>query len=374
MAFSVLQLKTDLTGILHGTNTDKISGFDQLIYRAAREVLLDVDPQETKRIQQLDLLFDEVYDISIPSDLKGNKVIDIYPQSGQRNLNQDPNQVYNREFDLFKSKNRNKIDFSILHNTGVKTMRIDNQTLPALVVINDLGTVTTNGTWAVFGDATNLQADTVIFAEGSSSLRFDLSGAGTTGGIEITMDTVVDLSSKEDIASLFEFLYLPNASVVTSLGLRWGSDSSNYWESTVTVDATGNGFSNFWNRLKHDWSASTSETGSPTSDIKYLRVTVNYDGTATSGFRADRITTQIGEPYNIEYYSKFLFSDTAGAFQESVTSDTNTINFATRAPASWHCAMIGAMSRIRPDDPGYCNKAPKTLEGSRSVSGSPTVT
>ena len=53
---------------------------------------------------------------------------------------------------------------------------------------------------------------------------------------------------------------------------------------------------------------------------------------------------------------------------------SRSVATATRAPASWHCAMIGAMSRIRPDDPGYCNKAPKILEGSRAVSGSPTVT
>lgn len=330
MSYSVLQLKTDLTGVLHGTNLNKIQGVDQMIYRAAREVLLDVDPQETKRTGQLDLLYDEVWDIAIPSDVKGNKIIDIFPQSGNRNFSENPKQSYNREFDLFKGKQFGKINFSILHDTGVKTMRIDNPNVPALVVVNDLGAVTSNGTWTVFDDAFNLQSDTVIFAEGSSSLRFDLDGTGTNGGIEIDMDVAVDLSDKEDIASLFEFMYLPNASGITSIGLRWGSSSSDYWEAVSTVDASSNSFQNFWNRLKYLWNADTTEVGTPdASDIKYLRVNLIYDGNAQSGIRADRITTQIGEPYNIEYYSKYLFSDSTGAFQETVTSDDNTINLDT---------------------------------------------
>ena len=331
MSYDIAQLKTDLTGILHGTNLDKITGLDQLIYRGAREVLLDVDPQETKRTQQLDLLFEEVFDVAIPPDLKGNKVIDISPQSGLRSLKENPEQVYNREFDLFKRKQNDTIMFSILHNTGVKTMRIDNPNLPALVVINDLGAVTSNGTWTVFGDATGLVTDTVIFAEGSSSLRFDLSGVGTNGGIEIDMDTPIDLSSKEDISSLFEFLYFPDASKITSVGLRWGSSSTDFWEVVSTVDATGNSFVNFWNRIKSTWDASTTDSGSPdASAVDYLRINIIYDGTPTSGIRADRITTQIGEPYNIEYYSKFLFSDAiTGAFQETVTDDTNQVNLDT---------------------------------------------
>ncbi len=51
--YNVQDLKNDLTGILHGTTTNQIQNLDGVINRAARQLLLDVDPQETKRIVEL---------------------------------------------------------------------------------------------------------------------------------------------------------------------------------------------------------------------------------------------------------------------------------------------------------------------------------
>ena len=53
MAYIISNLKDDLAGMLHGTSMNKITGVDNLIYRAGRQLLLDCDPPETKRIGQI---------------------------------------------------------------------------------------------------------------------------------------------------------------------------------------------------------------------------------------------------------------------------------------------------------------------------------
>jgi hypothetical protein len=342
MSYIVGQLKTDLTGILHGTNLNKIQGLEQLIDRAAREILLDVDPIETQRTQALSLVYDDVFEVALPSDLKGNKIIDIEPQRLVRNFDEDVRQQYIREFDLFKQRQFNKTTFNIQYNTGVKTLRVDTQTAPQGTTLNDLGTVTSNGTWTTFGSAVNLEQDTIIFYQGSSSLRFDLDGTSLNGGIEITMDTAVDLSSKEAISTLFEWLYFPNASGVTSVELRWGSSSTDYFSTTVVTDFSGNALQNSWNQLGFDWNAATTQVGTPdASATTYIQVSVNYDGVAQSGVRADQITVTEGFPFDIVYYSAFLFSDN-GVFVETVTDDNTAINLATESYnlLTYKCAQL----------------------------------
>ena len=53
--YDIQTLKQDITGMLHGTTANQIVGLTSdtnynLINRAARQLLLDLDPQETKRI------------------------------------------------------------------------------------------------------------------------------------------------------------------------------------------------------------------------------------------------------------------------------------------------------------------------------------
>ena len=50
MAYNVLTLKADLSGILHGTTLNEITNITGVINRSGHQVLLDIDPQETKRI------------------------------------------------------------------------------------------------------------------------------------------------------------------------------------------------------------------------------------------------------------------------------------------------------------------------------------
>lgn len=320
--------------MLHGTTTNQITNLDGLIYRAARQVLLDVDPQETIRITQFtNPIYTNVYDYALPSDLKGNKVIDIRPQVNR--LSRDVyNQDYSQQFDLAKQNLYNgQNQFNINFNTSVKTIRIDAPFLTPPTLVNQAESITGNGTWAVDGvGATSLTVDNVNFVSGAGSLKFNLAAGQVTGYIQNSTFSAVDLSTLVNQGTLFVYVYLPTASSVTSVNLRWGSSSSNYYSQSATTNQQGNAFVNGWNLLAFAWNGSTT-TGTPVSTaINYLRVTYTYDGTLQTGVHLNNVTASLGSILELVYYSKFLFRDgSSGAYQETVTADSNLVNLDTES-------------------------------------------
>ena len=138
MSYTVQDIKNDLTGVLHQTQLNQIFNIDGLIDRAARQLLLDVDPQETKRtLEFVNPIFNGVFDYPIAADVKGNRIIDIRPQV--RRLPLDIwSQSYNQEFDVFKSNILTlKNMFTMNLNTGIKTLRINAPFLNNPIIVNE---------------------------------------------------------------------------------------------------------------------------------------------------------------------------------------------------------------------------------------------
>jgi len=325
MAYTIANLKDDLAGVSHGTNLNDITNLTSLINRAARKVIAEIDPQETIQIANIaNAIHDSVYDYTAPTDLKGNKVIDIRPQASRR-VSDNFSQTFSEEFDLSKPNNT----FEIRHDNAVKTLRLSKAITPAPLTLHAVNGITENGTWAVGDDATNLTKDTVTYVSGSASLNFDVNGSGTTGYLEISDMTDVDLTDHDELSSIFVWVYIPSASAVTNWILRWGNDSSAYWSSTVTSPHDASSFKDGWNLLRFDWNGAT-ETGTvDPSAIDYLRITVTYDGTADTDFRLDNIVSSIGQIYEIEYYSKYIFRNSSGTFIEETSTDTDIVNLDT---------------------------------------------
>lgn len=330
MAYNIQTLKNDLTAVLHQTQLNQITNLDGLINRAARQLLLDVDFQETKRTLEFTTpIYNTVFDYAIAPDVKGNKIIDIRPQV--RRLPRDIwSQAYNQAFDIWKQNLWTAQDmFTMNFNTGIKTIRINAPFLNNPIVVNYADDLSDNGTWAAGGTASNLQVDNVNYVQGQGSLEFD----STTGAAYVensTMDSV-NLSSYLNQSSIFVWVYVPTGSDLTSVNLRWGSSSSDYYSLTVTQNQQATAFVNGWNRCQFIWSTA-STTGSPdASDITYLRVTLNLTANATA-CRVNGIDNILGSILEYEYYSKYLFRDSStGAFQETVTDDSNLINLDTES-------------------------------------------
>lgn len=316
--------------MLHGTTNNQIQNLNGLINRAARKLLLDVDPQETKRtVEFVNPIFNNVFDYPIAADVKGNKLIDIFPQV-QRIPQDIWTQAYNQAFDIGKQNIFSMANmFTMNFNTSIKTIRINAPFLNPAVIINQAESTTDNGTWTAAGTASNISTNNTNFAQGSGSLQFDTTvGAGY---VENSTMTAVNLSEVVNQSSLFVWVYVPTGSNLTSVNLRFGSSSSAYYTLTVTQNQQAVAFQNGWNLCEFIWS-STSTVGSPNSSaINYLRVTLNMTGTNT-GCLVNGINSILGTVLQYEYYSKYLFRDAiTGTYQETVTDDSNLINLDTES-------------------------------------------
>lgn len=330
MSYSVLNLKNDLGGVLHGTTNNQIGNLNGVINRAARQLLLDLDPQETKRqVEFVAPIFNTVFDYPIAADVKGNKLIDIYPQV-QRLPSSIWSQAYNQAFDVAKQNVFSMANmFTINFNSSLKTIRINAPYLNPPVIINQIEAVATNGTWAAAGTASSLAVNNTNFAQGAGSLQFN----ATTGAAYIENSTMsaVDLSDVALQTSFFVWVYIPTASLLTSVALRIGSSSANYYASTVTQTQQGTAFVNGWNLCQFDWST-MSVTGSPSSSaLNYARITLNVTGAVTAA-KVNGLNSILGTVLSYSYYSKYLFRNSStGAYQETVLDDSDLINLDTES-------------------------------------------
>lgn len=326
MSYSITQLKSDLEPILHGTTIDEVPNINGVISRAARQLLHDVDPQETIRRSPLSsAIFGNTFVYPCPTDVKTNKIIDIRPQTNRKDW-QNPMQTFSRVFDF--SKTGQQMLVNVDYNTGVKTLNISIPPQTTLSV-NNIDDITDNGTWAVTANATNLTEDTLNYVTGNSSLKFDISSGSnpTTGYIENSTMSSVDISAYDPDGTFFLWVYLPTASDFISVDLRIGSTSSNYYYSTVTTSQGGVAFVNGWNLLAFNISQMNEAGTVNSTNISYVRINFTTNGSDQTSVRVNGLTAQLGSIYEIEYYSNYLFRDlSTGAWQETVTDDSNLVN------------------------------------------------
>lgn len=320
MAYSIQDWQNDVASATHGTTINKIPNIYGIANRTARAVLADVNPKETQRIVQLSQVFNNVFDYTIPIDVKGDDFVDIRPQAGRKP--QDIfQQGYEQWFDAYKGVSwKNKIYTQ--WNTGIKTLRIEAPTLTSPVTICD--TSTTNG-WTASGGAQNIGLDTLNNVAGGGAITFDLAAGQSTGSIQVSTLNPIDLTGKVNIDTEFYWVYLPNGSAITSLDLKWGSDyTANYYHLTVSINQQGNTFVNGWNLIACPW-ASATKVGSPViTAFDSIQLTPTYNGQLQTGLKFCNLTSNTGYIFEAVYYSKYLFRDpSTNAFQEKVVDVTD---------------------------------------------------
>lgn len=323
MSYTISDLKTRLNSKVHNSQ-DKILDINSLIYEAGCNLLLVLDPTETIRVSALSNgLYDQVSSYVLPADVKEDKIINVFPQANGTERN-NYNQTYSKQVDMYNTPG----DFSIDDNSTVRTLRAVGIDLRAGVTLNDSNSLTSNGTWAAGGNATNLAIDSINFVSGNASLKFDISASGSSAYIENSTMTAVDLTDYVNTGSAFVYVYIPSITIITSVNLRWGTTSSNYYSVTATTTQDNTAFVVGWNLLRFDWNGSTT-TGTPTNtSIKYARVTFNYSGTATTSCRVDNIVFRLPAIHNLKYYSNYLYRSSAGTWLEKPTAsdDSDIVN------------------------------------------------
>ena len=335
MPYSVANLEQDLEGVLHGTTLNQITNLNGVINRAARKLLLDVDPQETIReIPFSTPIFNSVFEYALAPDVKGVSILDIRPQvnrTGRDVFNQD----YSQQFDLAKQVSGQgglQSQFNIKFNSSLKTIEINSPTAPPPVIMNTASGTDINGTWVVGGGATNLVNNNVNYVANGGALQFDLLAGHASGYIENSTMSSVNLSELENQSTDFLWSWLPTGTDFTSIELRWGSSPTDYFLRSASVTQSNTAFGDGWNQTQYVWKDSSSVGAPDASNITYLRVTYNYNSTLQTAVLCNNITCQMGQILNYLYYSKYLFRDVStGAYQEVVTDISNLINLDTES-------------------------------------------
>lgn len=339
---TITAIKNVLTRKFRGASLDDVQGISNytIFGEAASNLLSEIDPMETVRHAEINL-FDNINDYAAPTDLRGKKIIDIRPQVDRSGI--EFKHKLTEEFDQDKSV----IDewFSVEHDEGTKFLRIAKDVGYSIGV----DTVAATTSWTASGGAANVTTDTILFSEGGISLRFDLGAAGGTMTYAPT-STVVDLSDHESKSSFFRWIYFPDSSIVTSVTLRVGSDSSNYFSMTGVIHRgsirTG------WNLYRFDWNGAT-ETGTADTDNIDYEALIFVTTAADTDIRIGKLFSKLPKPYEIVYYSNALFRPTTGStWLTQPTADTDIMMLEHEAENVflYECAVLIAEDLQRDED------------------------
>lgn len=318
MSVTITNFKQDIAGDLHGTTVNRVTNFNQLTYKAMKEVITHAAPRELVLEEDIaNAVYSDLTLYPAPAKLFDNRIVDIYPTT-PREQDDVTRHLGVQDFDTQYIADT----MSVENINGTKFLRINKQ-VGTSVTLHTMDSTTANGTLTEGGDVQNLARDNYNFIAGGASLKFTSSGATTEMTFTITDMTSQDLSTYADNGSFFFWLYQESAKV-TQIQFDWGNDASNYYSDTVTTGHLKS-LTTGWNLVRFDWSGAT-ETGSVTdSAIDYMKITLTYDGTADVQFRLDNIVGSFGILYRVKYLSAFGFQDASGTWIERPTQDTDVI-------------------------------------------------
>jgi hypothetical protein len=333
LIITLSQLKSDIAGKMRGTSIKEVKDFYGTVASAANRMLSRIDTQETIRIQTMaSPFFDNVNDYSLVSDFK--RGIDIRPQANR--MSQPGRSIYSETTPRQFLTRLDANSFSVKWNNMTRSLRAQRLNSGNVVTMDTFdvtmsGTsaVTSGGTWTANGDASGLYAEVLNYVEGNGSMGFNLSGSIGAAYLEDLTGPVTDLSANRYEDSSFLYFYIPvgYSASFTSFNLSRGSSSSAYKRASTTTKVDGTAFTDGWNFLRFDWGTATT-TGVP-DDTKntYRRFGIaTVAGTAIPNCLIDNWTNSIGELYEMEYYSEYMFRTAAGVWIQSPTLDTDLVN------------------------------------------------
>lgn len=345
--YTVGETKDSVSGILAGTNLDKVTGLYKAFQRAARKLIQKADIPEASQKQTL-TLYDGVYDYPSPTDIFGGALVDLRPQGITRVYLDDVQKMPVKRFDLTKHILPSGYKVTFENRKGVPILRVATPK-PFPMVMLDAMNETTD--WVASGSASDLNKDETVFYESPSSLRFVLTG-DSTGILTKTLSNTLNLSSYEDVGVAFLALRLPDgatAASLTSIALRLGSDSGNYDEVSVTEGFLGAWVSGEYLLVAFDLSASAS-TGTPDwSELDYVQVRFAHTETFTN-IRVGALWLALPSPHEVLYQTPAIFLND-GALSKTITDDDDQIilNDAAYLLYEHECALAVAIQSLQKD-------------------------
>lgn len=190
------------------------------------------------------------------------------------------------------------------------------------VVVTECDSLTADGSWAASGDVSGLSVDENTKKSGSGSIKFTING--TNGILTFSKSSVIDASGfTENMRSRF-YLWLP--AIPSSIKIRIGNDSSNYFEHEVTEQAHGVPFTTEEENEIEFAENEATQVGSVDKDnIDWFQFVLTFSSSVNnSNFRIDKIVLAKPEILEHEYYTKYRAIDKNGNLKEKIEENENT--------------------------------------------------
>jgi len=184
--------------------------------------------------------------------------------------------------------------------------------------------------FSALNDAVNLGTSSAFKKEGDKSIKFDIdvsASALNRASIKKTFTPSLNLKTYENKGSFTLWLYIQQTTNLTSISFNWGTDSANYYKTTITTQADGSPFTIGWNFLKFNWKDATI-IGEPNSEnISYIQLDIDYTSsfTSSSNWFLDDIKVLVYDPIVVKYYTNLVVQDASGSLKSSVTATTDDV-------------------------------------------------
>jgi len=318
---SVAKTKDSISGILQGLNLNSVKNVNQALERASRKMALKLDIPESTIRQSL-TMYDKVIDYLAPSAMFSTDLVDIRPQGITRDQNQFVLKQPGEQFDREKGDFGSEIKTTIEYSQGLGLLRIVSA-IPTPGIELDPCTATTG--WVAAGNASGLALDQTVIYQKPGALRFNLAANGTQGTLTKTIPQI-DLTNYPNVGVIFLAVYLPNATAITSIGAKVGTDLNNYYNVSSTTGFLGAWTAGNWLLIALNLANATTTGTVTVTSIKYLQVYFNYTSTSIiNNVYLGDVWISLPSPTTLIAQTDSIFQDSNLNFNPTITNDNDLI-------------------------------------------------
>lgn len=304
-----------------GVQQDSFSNPNNIIVEAVRQVSMNVDIPESKKVIPLtQAVYSGDYLYALPTDM--DTVISLTPINGKFSswdefLNRDARSM---GLDSLSSSN----SFRTEYRQGTRLMRITGESARSTpITLHDCDSLTDNGTVTASGDANSVAINTVNFMDGEGSIDFNITPNTNVSTIIFDGLTTKDISSITRDGSFSLMLYVPAdlAGAITSVTLRVGNSLINFIQQTVVVNGFNGAFTQGWNPLRFERRTMTTSGTVDETAIDYMEVSItSTTASSITGVKIDHVIAEKGVAHGLSYYSNLYYMDSTGVFIDTPNS------------------------------------------------------
>lgn len=325
---TIQNLNDSVSGILTSTDLDNVTDLYGAYERAARTLIQKAYIPDSVGREEV-VLYDGIYDYASPITMFGTKINDLRPQGNTRSAWDFVYKKPGEQFDREKKYLRNGAEVTVENDHSNPILRAVSTGPRQKIVIDAMNSLTGWSIATLSGQttnhATNLSLDSTVFYNNNGSLRFNISAGGTHAYISKTLTSPLNLSDYQGVGVVFVPMRLPSATSITPIGIKIGSDSSNYYAVSVTEGFIGSFRVGEWLVMAFDLSLATT-TGTPViTAMDFYEVDCTYDGTAQTNVYVGGMWISLPSPHTLLFQSAAIFQATGANASSTIVNGDDSI-------------------------------------------------